>query len=181
MLRGQLVGLRARHEADNPILTEELYDDVAGTSRADRRPWWPISPGADASRFRIAEPDNTSASFSVVELATNTLAGVAGLWNIDTHNRGAHIGIGLRPTFRGRGLGTDVVRTISYYAFIVLGLHRLQVDTLTDNDAMIMSAERVGFTREGVNRDAAWVTGRFADETVLGMLAKEWVERHGEA
>jgi hypothetical protein len=29
MLRGDKVGLRARHETDVPILQSELYDDVA--------------------------------------------------------------------------------------------------------------------------------------------------------
>jgi len=37
MLRGDKVGLRARQEADVPLLHSELYDDVATRSRADPR------------------------------------------------------------------------------------------------------------------------------------------------
>lgn len=44
MLRGERVGLRARHESDIPILMAELYNDVATRSRADSRPWVPVSP-----------------------------------------------------------------------------------------------------------------------------------------
>jgi RimJ/RimL family protein N-acetyltransferase len=174
MLRGERVGLRARHEADIQILNDELYEDVPGQARADRRPWRPISPGADAARFRITEPDDGYASFSILDLDGGTLAGSCVLWNIDSHNRSAHIGLALRPAFRGRGLGTDTVRVLCQYGFVVLGLHRLQVDTLADNDAMIKSAEHVGFTREGVNRHAAWVNGEFLDEVVLGMLSDQW-------
>ena len=63
---------------------------------------------------------------------------------------------------------------LCHYGFTLLGLHRLQVDTLTDNHAMIKGAERAGFRLEGVNRQVAWIAGRFADEVVLAQLADEW-------
>jgi RimJ/RimL family protein N-acetyltransferase len=174
MLRGKLVGLRARYESDVPVLADELYGDVATASTADRRPWRPISPGTRAARYQVSEPADDHASFSVVELDGGALAGACVLWAIDPHNRSAHLGLGLRPAFRGRGLGTDTVAVLCHYGFVVLGLHRLQVDTLTDNHAMIKAAERCGFATEGVNRDAAWVTGQFKDEVVLGLLADQW-------
>jgi RimJ/RimL family protein N-acetyltransferase len=39
---------------------------------------------------------------------------------------------------------------------------------------MIQAAERVGFTREGTLRQAAWVTGAFLDEVILGLLSADW-------
>ncbi len=133
MLRGDRVGLRARYQADVPVLHSELYDDVVTRSRADTRPWRPINPGSAASPFAVTDPTDDAAVFSVVELAGDDLAGEALLWNIDPHNRTAHLGISLRPAFRGRGLGTDVVRVLCTYGFAVRGLHRLQVDTLADH------------------------------------------------
>jgi RimJ/RimL family protein N-acetyltransferase len=91
----------------------------------------------------------------------------------------AHLGLGLRPAFRGRGLGTDVVRALCEYGFTVRGLHRLQVETLASNAAMIHAAERAGFVREGTLRRAAWVTGEFLDEVILGLLAADWAGRAG--
>ena len=85
--------------------------------------------------------------FSVVELSSDELAGETLLWGIDTHNRTAHVGISLRPAFRNRGLGTDVLRVLCGYGFAVRGLHRLQLETLADNTAMIQAATRVGFAR----------------------------------
>ena len=174
MLRGDKVGLRARHETDLPVLQSELYDDVATRSRADSRPWRPISPGSSASPYRIADPTDDVACFSVVELGGNELAGEALLWGIDSHNRTAHLGISLRPAFRGRGLGTDAVRVLCTYGFAVRGLQRLQVETLADNTGMIGAATQVGFAREGILRHSAWVNGDFADEVILGLLASEW-------
>ena len=78
------------------------------------------------------------------------------------------------PEFRGRGLGTDVVRVLCRYGFAIRGLHRLQAETLADNVAMIAAAGRAGFRREGTLRRSAWVNGDFADEVILGLLAPEW-------
>ena len=116
-----------------------------------------------------------------MELATGHLAGEALLWNIDPHNRTAHIGISLLPAFRGRRLGTDIVRVLCRYGFAIRGLHRLQVETLADNAAMIQAAGRAGFTREGTLRRSAWVNGEFLDEVILGLLAPEWSRSETES
>ncbi|WP_328673533.1 GNAT family N-acetyltransferase [Streptomyces sp. NBC_00322] len=174
MLRGSKVGLRARHEDDIPILRAELYDDVVNASRAEGRPWRPITPGSKDSRLVVDDKEQGHVPFSVVELDGGTLVGTAVLWDIDNHNRSAHIGLGLLPSSRGKGYGTDVVGVLCHYGFVVRGLQRLQIETLSDNAAMLCSAERNGFVREGVLRSSAWVMGEFLDEVLLGLLVQDW-------
>src|SRR6266566_2379496 len=115
MLCAGKVGLRARDEADVAILHAELYEDIVTYMTADSRPWRPIPAGSSASPYAIGEPGDDLALFSVVELARGELAGgeLAGaalLWAIDLHNRTAHLGLSLRPSFRGRGLGQRELR-----------------------------------------------------------------------
>ncbi|MFI8003423.1 GNAT family N-acetyltransferase [Streptomyces sp. NPDC086010] len=174
MLRGSKVGLRARHEDDIPVLQAELHDDVVNHSRAQSRPWRPVTPGSDRSHFVVDDDEEGLVQFSVVRAADGTLAGSAALWGIDTHNRSAHIGLGLLPSARGQGLGADVVAVLCHYGFVVRGLQRLQIETLSDNTAMLRAAERNGFVREGVLRSSAWVMGEFLDEVLLGLLVQEW-------
>ncbi|MFJ3670517.1 GNAT family N-acetyltransferase [Streptomyces sp. NPDC090106] len=174
MLTGTKVGLRARHEDDIPILQAELHDDVVNHSRAQGRPWRPIVHGSKNAPYHVDDDQDTNVPFSVVELDGGTLIGSAVLWGIDTHNRTAHIGLGLLKQARGKGYGTDVVAVLCHYGFVVHGLHRLQIETLADNTAMLRSAERNGFVREGVLRSAAWVMGEFLDEVLLGLLAQDW-------
>lgn len=174
MLKGGKVGLRARHEDDIPVLRAELYDDVVNSSRASAAPWRPVTPGPNDPRFVVDDTDHTVVPFSVVELEGGALVGTATLWGIDTHHRSAHIGLGLLPASRGKGHGTDVVAVLCHYAFVVRGLQRLQIETLSDNAAMLRSAERNGFVREGVLRSSAWVLGEFLDEVLLGLLARDW-------
>ncbi|MEV5969309.1 GNAT family protein [Streptomyces sp. NPDC051921] len=174
MLRGTKVGLRARHEDDIPILRTELYDDVVNASRAEAAPWRPVSPGSKDPRLVVDDTQQGSVPFSVVELEGGTLVGTATLWGIDNHHRAAHIGLGLLPSCRGKGYGTDVVAVLCHYGFVVRGLHRLQIETLADNTGMLRSAERNGFVREGVLRSSAWVMGEFLDEVLLGLLVDDW-------
>lgn len=174
MLTGSKVGLRARHEDDIPLLRAGLHDDVVTYSRSEVRPWRPITPGSKESRLEVDDKEERHVPFSVVELDGGTLVGNAVLWDIDNHNRSAHIGMGLLPSSRGKGYGTDVVAVLCHYGFVVRGLQRLQIETLADNTAMLRSAEHNGFVREGVLRSASWVMGEFLDEVILGLLAQDW-------
>ncbi|GAA4040287.1 GNAT family N-acetyltransferase [Nonomuraea soli] len=174
MLRGDKVGLRARYEADIPILLTELYDDPVNSSRSESRPWRPITPGSKDPRLVVDDTQQGLVQFSIVELEGGTLVGTATFWGIDTHNRNAHLGLGLLPSARGKGYGADAVAVLCHYGFVVRGLQRLQIETLADNAAMLRSAERNGFVREGVLRSSAWVMGEFLDEVVLGLLAQDW-------
>jgi RimJ/RimL family protein N-acetyltransferase len=174
MLRGQTVGLRAVQDSDVEVFEAELMNDAETKMRSDSRPWRPVAPGSAKSQYREAGDPASSVPFAVVELTTSDLVGEAVLWGIDLHNRHAHLGLTLRPAFRGKGMGTDIVRVLCRYGFAVRGLNRLQVDTLADNEAMIGAAARVGFVREATLRSEAWVNGSFADLAILGLLAAEW-------
>ncbi|MCP2337825.1 GNAT family N-acetyltransferase [Actinomadura rupiterrae] len=176
MIRGERAGLRVRLPEDVPLLHEELYNDVETRSRSDIRPWRPLGP--DKSPFAVRDTeDDTLVDFSAVDLATGDLAGVAVLWGIDTHARSAHIGMSLRPAARGRGLATDIVRTLCHYAFETRGLNRVALETLSDNLAMRAVAKRVGFTHEGTLRNSFWANGRFHNDELYGLLASEWRAR----
>jgi RimJ/RimL family protein N-acetyltransferase len=173
-LGGEHVTLRARQPDDVPILQAELYEDILTRSRADSRPWLPIPPDPALSPYAVAGVSDQVAFFSIITVAEHELAGEALLWGIDLHNRLAHLGLALLPSFRGRGWSIEGLQLLCRFGFAVRGLNRLQLETLSDNAAMICAAERVGFRREGVLRQAAWTPGSFADSVVMAMLAAEW-------
>ncbi len=177
MLRGEKVGLRAREQADLSVLMAELYNDMETRVRADSRPWLPIPADSKQAPYVVDDLPDTVACFSVVELNGGELAGEAVLWGIDMHNRSAHLGLSLRPAFRGSGLSADVVALLCHYGFVIRGLHRLQIDTLADNEPMRRAARSVGFELEATLREAAWVAGEFVDEVVFGLLAADYQAR----
>lgn len=176
MLRGERVVLRARRDTDVPILHTALYDDIGTRLLVDGRPWRPLP--VDQSPYRPSADDGRTddgrATFTVAQASDDAPVGAASLWGIDSHNRLGHLGMSLLPEYRGRGYGSEVVQLLCRYGFELRGLHRLQLETLADNAAMVRTAAAAGFTQEGVLRGCAWVAGRFVDEAIYGLLADEW-------
>lgn len=102
--------------------------------------------------------------------------GNTGFHNIDRANGRAEIGIFIGDSScRGRGIGTDAIRTMTTYAFQEMGLRRVYARVLAPNRASRMTCERVGFVHEGVLR-ANYVHPAEGplDEYCYGMLASEW-------
>jgi len=91
---------------------------------------------------------------SEVTFAVETLAGehvgFAGLHHIDARHGVAFAGslIG-RKDLWGQGLGTDLVRTRTRYAFEVLGVRLLLSEALVGNDASIRMLARCGYVEVG--------------------------------
>jgi len=56
-------------------------------------------------------------------------------------------------------------------------MHRVEIRCGTGNHRSCAVPERLGFTREGVLREAQWVSGRWVDLVVWGMLEQEWKGR----
>lgn len=174
MLHGEQVTLRKvrqdelptvyawRYDVDTWLLTEiEPY--VVPTFERFVADW--TAPSADA------EP-----TFGIE--ADGRLVGTCSLWGLDLHNRFAHVGMAVGSAeHRGQGAGRDALAVITDYGFRLRGLHRLQLETLSVNEAMVRTALSVGYQEEGRLRDKAWVAGRFTDEVVFGLLAEEW---HGK-
>ncbi len=171
VLTGEKIILRAREARDVAVLDVGLYNDVTTRSRADSRPWRPMPPGSVMSPYAPTDPSDEVAMFSIVERSSGDLAGEALLWGIDLHSRGAHVGLALLPPFRGRRLASDVLGVLAWYGFTVRGLHRLQIETLASNTAMLNAARRAGFAHEGTLSESAWVLGDYVDEVVLGLVA----------
>ena len=73
----------------------------------------------------------------------------------------AHVGIlgmGLLPRFRGRGIGTDLIRR-SLAAARAFGFHRVELTVREHNTGAVELYRKVGFATEGLQRDAVQVDG----------------------
>jgi RimJ/RimL family protein N-acetyltransferase len=109
---------------------------------------------------------------------TDTLIGSTGLHEIDYKNRHAVFGIviGEKEAW-GKGYGTEVTALITGYAFETLNLNRVGLEVYEDNERGIKAYERVGFTREGVLRQAMYREGRYWNKIVMSILREEWEAR----
>ncbi|GAA3441486.1 N-acetyltransferase [Planomonospora venezuelensis] len=159
---------------DDLAALHRLYEDVETAVSAHETPWAPEALDQALARYDGRRPDPANVSFTVESLPGGEVLGSALVWGIDSFNRNAHLGVSLLPEARGRGYAPDVLRVLCDYAFRIRGLHRLGLETLATNAAMIAAAEKAGFRREGTRRAHAWVLGAFVDEALFGLLAEEF-------
>lgn len=122
-------------------------------------------------RSRAQWAGGESAVFAIVlEGADEYVGGIdvrSGPWPV------GEIGYGVRREVRGRGVATRALRLLARWALDELGLVRLQLVTDVENVASQRVAERSGFTREGVLRQALEVKGRRSDCVMFSLLPRD--------
>lgn len=92
--------------------------------------------------------------------------------------RGRELGIVIGdPGSWDKGYGREAIGLVLDHAFGDLDLHRIMLHVHEENARAVACYERVGFTREGVLRDAHFREGRFGNDLVMSVLAPEWRAR----
>ena len=93
------------------------------------------------------------------DAADGELVGVCGLEGIDHNFSRAEFGIFLGQR-RGTGIGTDATRLALDWAFTMLGLHNVMLESYEFNAGAVRAYERAGFQVIGRRRDAVRALGR---------------------
>ena len=102
------------------------------------------------------------------------LAGLVSFENIDWAWKVVEISYMLAVRFRGKGLATKCCRLMVDYAFDELGLNRVEIRCAAENTKSQGIPCKLGFTKEGILRQAQWVNDGFVDLVVYGLLAGDW-------
>lgn len=104
-------------------------------------------------------------------------AGSIGCHPIDWVNKACSIGYWIDAGRQGQGIVTRCCECLLEYLFGEMGLHRVVIQCGTGNARSCAIPQRLGFTREGVLREAEWVNDRWVDLVVWSMLESEWQRR----
>ena len=102
------------------------------------------------------------------------LAGVIGVGNIDWENHSTMIGYWLGESYQGKGLVTGACRALIDCLFSELKLHRLEIRCATSNPRSCAVPKRLGFSKEGILRQAQAYDDLYLDIEVYGLLAEDW-------
>jgi RimJ/RimL family protein N-acetyltransferase len=142
-----------------------------------------VGPFLSASRPRTAEAILADVERSTAELEAFGLFVIevegarAGTMRFTRSNERSRIadlgGLAVHPDFRGGKVADEAARLFGEYLFDELGFHRLQLEVYGFNERALRHAERAGFAREGVRRNAWWRNGEWVDGVLFGLVAED--------
>ncbi|WP_222920164.1 GNAT family protein [Natrinema sp. SYSU A 869] len=170
-LDGDRITLRPIEEADLEFLQTQVNDPRI------RRPIGRSRPINREQEREFFENDVCSDdTVGLLIVADATPVGIVGLHDFDWEARNAEIGYWVAPDHHERGYGTEATALLVAHGFDQLGLHRIAARVFEFNEPSVRLLESVGFTREGVHRDAEFVDGEWQDVYWYGLLEDEWRE-----
>jgi diamine N-acetyltransferase len=175
-IRGERVALGPLHRGLLPLLTRWENDfptvDLGGdeprpmTAEAITASWEPLLRG---------ERDDWI-GFAIYALPDLRPIGVMNIRDFTNRHGTAEFGITIGdPADRGQGYGTEATRLLLDYAFTVLGVRNVWLDTPAYNVAAIHAYEKAGFREIGRRRGARVLAGRRHDVVLMDCVAEEFV------
>lgn len=157
------------------LLCAATLDDLDVLVEMSREPsvaaWWDDD---DHEKWRARLTDHGDWADYVVEVAGEPVGFACWYEETDATYRHAGIDLFLAAAHQGRGLGTDVVRTLARWLIEVRGHRRLVIDPAAANERAIACYRKVGFRPIGIARQSERTKdGAWRDQLLMDFLADE--------
>jgi ribosomal-protein-serine acetyltransferase len=153
---------------------------AANHERLARRGWPAEPPTPDSTRSLLEESGRAWLEGAELPVAIAIparegwqLVGTAGL-RINRYTQAGDAWYWIDAGVEGRGLASGAMTILLDQAFGPLGLARVTIHTEAANERSRALAARLGFTEEGLHRQAIVIGGQRRDEVIYGLLADEW-------
>ncbi|HEV7148367.1 MAG TPA: GNAT family protein [Pedococcus sp.] len=142
-----------------PLRTDDYFTDV-GQERA-------VAKSLEAAEAGIMYP----------MLIEDQAGDLVGTLNLNSIIRGAFqstsIGYWVSQDRNGEGIATAAVALATQVAFVELGLHRIQAETLVDNHASQRVLLKNGFVQYGVAPDYLKIAGRWQEHALFQLVESD--------
>ena len=136
----------------------------------------PMTAAAAERFFEKVNNEEDRVWFMVVLREDDRVIGEAGLLRMFPPWRATDLSIILGEVDAwGQGYGTEAIRLLLDYAFGSLNFHRVAIGVVGFNERALRFYERVGFRREGIQRDGYYYGGRYHDFVMMSMLEDEYL------
>lgn len=159
--------------------TAALYD-LVDQNRDHLRQWLPW----------VDDTQSTQDTAAFIERTLNNYAQengfAAGIWYKgdlvgaveyhywDFNQKKTEIGYWLSQHVTGSGIMTRVVHCLTQFALVNLGLNRVEIMCAVGNEKSAAIPQRLGYTLEGVQRQATLARHTHLDARIYAMLAQDW-------
>jgi L-phenylalanine/L-methionine N-acetyltransferase len=126
-------------------------------------------PSPERWAKQLAEPSSAN---TLVAVSGEHIVGTAGIYP-NTRMRNRHVGylgLAVAQDWQGRGLGTELLRTVLGHADRWQALLRVELQVFTDNAHAIALYKKFGFEIEGTLRRNALRDGAYTDSFIMARL-----------
>jgi RimJ/RimL family protein N-acetyltransferase len=175
---------RERDMGDEVTIREGRVEDAAGLvafmTEASMEPGLGIGLEPGEFAYTVEEEENwvrehVEGENSLILVAVTDEGEIVGLMDCMGGRRWgnrheATLGIMLKKEWRGKGLGSELMRRAVDWARESGVVKRLQLEVFTTNEPAIHVYEKLGFEREGVRRKAFLKGGVWLDSIVMAVL-----------
>jgi diamine N-acetyltransferase len=175
IIRGERVYLRSSERGDVPLFVRWLNDAETASYLSMRAP---MSVAMEEQWFNrmLEHQGKDEYHFVICLIDDDAPIGTAGLFQVDSTNGNAGIGISIgEKALWGKGYGTDAMNAIVDFGFGQLRLERMWLEVYDFNVRARRSYEKCGFVLEGTERHAIYKQGRYIDVQLMSILRDEWV------
>ncbi|WP_246941528.1 GNAT family N-acetyltransferase [Bacillus pinisoli] len=130
----------------------------------------------------VNTPESNTYIFKVIDIESGTSIGHIALSKIDRKHLSARVGKVLvgDPSYRGKGIGEQMIREVLHFAFDQLQLHRVCLGVFDFNEGAIACYEKAGFQKEGLLRDYRKVGQEYWSIWEMSILEDEWRSQKAE-
>jgi RimJ/RimL family protein N-acetyltransferase len=174
LFHGELVRLTAPRPEDAQLFSR-WSEDGEYRRLADTEAPRPLPVEYFRDRDQATDPSADMMEFRIRTLEDDRLVGYVAIFTIEWHNGNGWIAIGIGdPADRGKGFGKEAMSLAVRYAFHELGLQRLSLDVIADNEPAIELYRALGFREEGRMRERVHRDGLTEDLIYMGLLKREW-------
>ncbi|WP_068776382.1 GNAT family N-acetyltransferase [Paenibacillus sp. FJAT-26967] len=119
--------------------------------------------------------DSSSLLLLIALRDTDEVIGDIALQDIDLLNRSANLRIALfGDEVLGKGYGSEAITLLLDYGFGILQLHRIELNVFDFNPRAQHVYEKLGFRKEGVQRDALFYNHKYHDSITMSILEEEY-------
>ena len=99
--------------------------------------------------------------------------GNIGITDINNNNKSCNIGVMFHPKYYGQGYAYNSLKMTLKYIFNKMNIHRVYLYVGIDNFPAIKLDEKLGFKREGIQRDGMCKLGRVYDMYIYSLLSTD--------
>lgn len=122
-----------------------------------------VTPLMQEAWFQRLQASETSCRYVCRIKDGNDLVGVFRVDNVDTFNQSVMVGLDISQKFRRNGYATEIYKFFIEYFFDKRKFHRLYLSTLSTNVAAQELYKTLGFSPEGIQRDAIFRNEEYID------------------